>query len=246
MKNRVLVIVAAGLVVMGGVLFFMSRPSRDEPTRGPAPIAAPKPARTPDTAAPASSSAARPTAPKPAQPSPMVAPEAPPTTGTLVIESDVPDTSVFIDRVYLGNAPVTARDVAPGPHRINLSATGYDGYVETIDVVPGARTIAVRFKEIRLDATLAVVHKHAMGSCTGTLHATPQGLSYDTANKNDAFAAPLTGLEAFTMDYLAKTLRVKIKGGKSYNFTDPDGNVNRLYLFHQDVDKVRQRLIAGR
>jgi hypothetical protein len=176
----------------------------------------------------------------------LAAPEPPPTTGTLLIESDVPDTSVFLDRVYLGNAPVTARDVPPGPHRLNLSAAGYEGFVDTIDVAPGPRTLSFKFKEVRLDATLAVVHKHAVGSCTGTLHATPQGLTYDTTNKGDAFSVALTGPETFSMDYLEKNLRAKIKGGRTYNFTDPEGNVNRLYLFHQDVEKARQRLLGGR
>jgi hypothetical protein len=244
-KNRVLVIIAAGLIVLGGAtaFFYVSGPPRVEPARPePPPVVTPTPARKPDPT-PVPSPAVAPRAGA-AESSPAATPEASPTTGTLIIESDVPETSVFLDRVYLGNAPVTARDVPPGPHRVNLSASGYDGYVDTIDVVPGTRTISAKFKEIRLDATLAVVHKHAMGSCTGTLHATPQGLTYESSNKDDAFTAPLTGLETFTMDYLAKTLRLKVKGGKSYNFTDPDGNVNRLYLFHQDVDKVRQRLIG--
>ena len=158
----------------------------------------------------------------------------------------MPDTSVFIDRVYLGSAPVTAANLAPGPHRLNMSATGYDGISETIDVEPGTRTISVEFKAIKLDERIAVIHKHAIGSCTGTLRASPQGLTYETANENDAFAAPLTSLEAFEVDYLKKNLKVKIRGGKTYNFAAADNDVDRLYLFHQAVDKVRQRLAAGK
>jgi hypothetical protein len=44
------------------------------------------------------------------------------------------------------------------------------------------------------------------------------------------------------VDYLAKELRVKLKKGKRYEFTDPDANADRLFVFQRDVDKVRQRL----
>ena len=47
------------------------------------------------------------------------------------------------------------------------------------------------------------------------------------------------------MDYLQKNLRVKLRGGKQYNFTDPDGNADRLFVFHRDVDKARERLAKG-
>ena len=63
-----------------------------------------------------------------------------PTVATLTFESDVPDTSVFVDRRYLGKTPLTTTDVAPGEHHINLSPAGYDPHVETITVAPGERT----------------------------------------------------------------------------------------------------------
>jgi hypothetical protein len=163
--------------------------------------------------------------------------------GTLIVESDVPDTGVFIDRVFVGTAPVTIKDIKPGPHGIRASATGFDGYDETIDVAAGTRTLSLTFKAIKLDASIAVVHKHAIGSCSGTLKATPQGLTYDTTNKGDAFSTPLTNLETFAVDYLEKNLRVKIKNGKTLNFTDPDGKADRLYAFHKDTDKARERLL---
>jgi hypothetical protein len=174
--------------------------------------------------------------------------EAPPPTaevGTLRITSDVPGAQVFIDRQFIGAAPVTADNVAPGSHQLNVSADGFDGIAQTIDVTPGPREIAVRFREVRLDAKIAVIHKHRIGSCQGTLVATPQGLRYDTPNKDDAFTVPLSDLDTFQVDYLEKTLRVKSRKGKQYNFTDPDGNADRLFVFHRDVDKARARLGKG-
>jgi hypothetical protein len=241
-ENRVVLILGVGVVVVlgiAGAIYLMQPP--DAPPSSPAPaVVAPKPTVAPvDEPKPV----ATPAAPKPAT-TPSPTPDAAPLTGTLVFESDVPDTSVFIDRVYIGTVPVTAHDVKPGTHTLKLSAAGYEGFAETIEVTPGTRTLTYKFKEVRLDATLAVVHKHAMGSCSGTLRATPQGLTYDTTNKADAFTAPLTDLETFTVDYIQKNLRVKVKKGKVFNFTDPDGKADRLQLFFDEVEKARLRLIG--
>jgi hypothetical protein len=44
------------------------------------------------------------------------------------------------------------------------------------------------------------------------------------------------------VDYQDKNLRIKLRKGKQFNFTDPDGNADRLFVFHRDVEKARQRL----
>jgi hypothetical protein len=168
-----------------------------------------------------------------------------PDVGSLHIDSDVPGAQVFIDREFLGTAPLTANNIKPGQHRLNVSAEGYEGIAETLDVEPGPRDIKVRFKEVRLDASIDVVHKHRLGSCRGKLSATSQGLRYTTTEKDDAFNVGLLDLEMFQVDYLEKTLRVKLKKGKQYNFTDPEGNADRLFVFHRDVEKARERLKNG-
>jgi hypothetical protein len=243
---RALIIIVGGLVVVGGIgafLFFAKPPEET----APAPVSATPTVRTPTPTAAAPTPTPRSAEPTPAKPEPTPTPEAAPTTATLVFESDVPDTGVFIDRVFVGTAPVTAKNIKPGPHTVNFSATGYEGQVESIDVEAGTRTFSIKFKEVRLNASVTgVVHKHAMGSCTGALKATPAGLTYETANKGDAFTAALTDLETFEMDYLAKTLRLKIKGGKSFSFTEPEAKADRLYAFHKEVDSARQRLLKGR
>ena len=201
-----------------------------------APADAPRAPRRPATAA---SDAA---APEPA--APPVA-EAAPTVGTLRIETDVPGAQVFLDRVFVGTAPVTAENVKPGTHTLNVSAEGFDGVARTIEVEPGSRDLTIRFREVRLDTRLAVVHKHRMGSCTGTLSASPAGLRYETADKDDPFTATFADVESFQVDYTEKNLKVKLRKGKQFNFTDPDGNADRLFVFHRDVDKARQRLAKG-
>ena len=181
------------------------------------------------------------------QPVSAAAPEpAPPETvselGTLRIEADVPRAQVFIDRQFVGTTPLTAANVKPGTHQVNVTAEGFDGIAQTIDVEPGPRDLSFRFREVRLDAALAVVHKHGMGSCQGRLVATVDGLRYETADKDDGFTAPLSELEGFEVDYQAKNLRITLRKGRQFNFTDPDGNADRLLVFHRDVDRARQRL----
>jgi hypothetical protein len=217
------------------------------PARGTAPApghveTATRPPNASSAAATASAPSRRSTArarPEPAAP----ATPAPPTGGVLHINSDVPGASVFIDRQFVGVTPVTAPNVPPGTHQLNLSATGYSGIAQSVDVEPGPRDLLFTFKDVRLDAAIDVVHKHRLGSCKGRLVATPQGLRYETTDKNDAFSAPLTSLGLLEVDYLAKTLHVNVKG-RQYDFTDPDGNADRLFVFHRDVDAARKKLSA--
>jgi len=238
------------LLVASGIGFYLM--SRPEPAPAPAAttpapvvVPPPPPASAPPAVEPPRTPSRRAAAP-PVTPAPPPA-EAPPPADvvTLRIDSDVSGAQVFIDRQFIGAAPVTTTDVKPGTHQINVSAIGYDQYAQSIDLTPGSRDVMVRFKEVRLDAKAEVVHKHGVGSCRGTLIATPQGLRYDTTNKGDAFMVTLTNLEVFAVDYLEKNLKVKIKGGKQYNFTDPMGNADNLFVFQRDVDKARQRLLKG-
>jgi hypothetical protein len=168
-----------------------------------------------------------------------------PDAGTLHIETDVPNAQVFIDRQFIGTAPVTAANVKPGTHQLNVSAEGFEGIARSIEVEAGSRDLMIRFREVKLDTRAAVVHKHGIGSCRGELVATPQGLEYVTDNKDDRFMVPMADLEQFAVNYQDKNLRVKVRRGKQYNFTDPDGNADRLFVFHRDVDKARQRLASG-
>ncbi len=256
--NRTVIALGAAVVVIGGAYLLMNRSASDEaPADQPvAAPAAPRPgtdAPAPEPSAPAAPAgtarkprpdvAPPPSAPEPAAPPPVA--EAAPETGTLHIETDVPGAQVFIDRQFVGASPVTAPNIKPGTHQLNVSVEGYDGIAQTIDVEPGPREIRLRFKEVRLDLRIAVVHKHRMGSCQGRLLATPQGLRYETSDKDDAFTASMADLETFQIDYLEKNLKVKLRKGKQFNFTDPDGNADKLFVFHRDVEKARERLKKG-
>jgi hypothetical protein len=210
----------------------------------PPAVSAPEPVATPS----ATPSETKPRPRKKAEPPPPAAPAAPaaPTTGELHISSDVPGAMVFLDRVYLGTTPVTAKDVTPGSHKLNASADGYDGYSDTIEVAPGPADIAIRFKEVRINESVDVVHKHGVGSCEGRLVADPQGVRYETTNKDDAFSLKYGEVETLEVDYLKKNLRIKRRGGKTWNFTTKAPTADPLFVFHRNVDKVRQQLAGGK
>lgn len=251
-NGRVLVIaLLAAAVVLGGGWYLIRRsevPPAAGEVRETGSVPAPAPTETPSSAAvtPGREAASRTRAEAPASAADAPAPEAAaPTQGTLHVSTDVPGAQVFLDRTFIGASPVTIPNVTPGPHRLNVSAEGFDGVVRDLDVQPGPADVNVRLREVLLNVSANVIHKHRVGSCNGQLSATPQGMRYETTDRDDVFSVALDALETFEVDYLAKTLRVKLRGGKSYNFTDPDGNADRLFVFHRDVDKARARLAKG-
>jgi hypothetical protein len=168
-----------------------------------------------------------------------------PTTATLEFETDVAGVEVFIDRNPVGVAPVTVRDVTPGSHRLNLSAPGYEPVSEGIVVEAGVRRFVYTFKQVRLDLKTEVIHKHRIGQCRGTLIATQHGLRYDTTDKDDAFSAAIPDIDILQIDYLQNRLRIGLPNGKRYDFSDPAGNADHLFVFHRDLEKARERLKRG-
>lgn len=236
-------VVFVGFTVAGIAVGVMVLRERPEPSAAARPAPAPVPEAVPDADAPEAEPA--PFVPRsPAlAPGPASAPvEAPRELGRLRIDSDVPGANVFLDREFIGTTPVVAEGVPPGAHRLNVSADGYDGVAETIDVEPGPREILIRLAEVRLDAAVAVVHDHRFGECAGQLVATPDGLRYETTNENDGFAVSLLDLETFDVDYLEKTLTVEIARGRRYTFTDPEDDADRLFVFHRDVARAAEQL----
>jgi hypothetical protein len=215
-NRSVLALLSIGVGFLGGSIltYNLMRPSPE--ASGPAAaVEAPplRPSREAPPPAPVPPRVARRAPPARAEPAPPP-PEsavAPLSVSLLHIDSDVPGAQVFLDREFLGAAPVTAASVTTGTHRINVSAQGYEGVAETIEVSPGPRTITIKLREVRLDAKLDVVHKHRLGSCQGQLVATPRGVRYETTDSGDAFTSPLVDLEVFEVDYLEKNLRVKLR-----------------------------------
>jgi hypothetical protein len=255
---RRLLLVVALLVALGvgaGVYVGLIKTSWSPSAPPPAAVKAPEPAAAvsrpvpevkradPAPPPPAARPARRASAPKPEPAAPSPAPVA--AVGLLTIDSDVPGAQIFIDREFVGTAPVRAHEVAPGTHRVNVSAPGLEGVAETIDVAPGPRELMIKLREVRLAAEIDVIHKHRMGSCKGRLVATPRGMRYEASDQGDRFDVALADFETLEVDYLKKNLKLKIRKGRTFDFTDPAGNADHLFVFHRDVVKARERLLKG-
>jgi hypothetical protein len=166
----------------------------------------------------------------------------------LRVTADVPGAYVFLDRKFLGSTPLASRDVAPGRYQLNVQVEGRPPAVRTIEVLADAPTVvevtlppAAKTPEAMaaVAAAVAVVHQHGVGSCEGMLRATGDGFRYETAHK-DAFSLPYASVETFTVDYAEKRLRLKQRGGRTWNFTTAAANADPLFVFHRDVEAARK------
>jgi len=235
-----LIVVALGIAVA----WWLRPAAEHHPPPAAAPVAKPAVGATPTPVAPSPATAPRTSrsARPDVKPGPAPATVAP-ATPTLHVSSDVEGAHVFVDRQYVGNTPLETREVTPGRHQVNVSAEGYDGVSENVNVAESGKTdLHVSLKTVTLDASVPVIHKHAMGSCEGMLRADAGGLRYDTENAPDAFSIALSDLEAFSTNYAAKTLKVKKRGGKTWNFTTKAPNADSLVSFQQAVDNARRKI----
>lgn len=244
-------IVLGGSVLASFVWWMVSRPAnRVAPPAAPAVTSAPVEA-VPEVAPPVKPTTAPPRAragndtpaeAEPANPAPVAAAATP----LLRVVGDVAGADVFVDRTFVGKTPFETRAITAGSHQIHVSAEGFDGMSRRVEVRADAPTeVTFSLKAVVLDAAVQVVHKHRLGSCDGRLSADLTGLRYAPTRGDDAFHAPLTGLETLAMDYQDKELRVKLKNGKSFSFTTKAANADQLLVFHRDVEKARKRLAGG-
>ena len=238
------------VIALGAMLAWWLRPVPQPPAQaGPeAPRPAPAvavPSSEPAPATPAMPSdrpvrRARPRAGATPVPEAETAPAALP---RLKVTSDVEGAFVFVDRQFVGKTPLDTGEVTPGHHQLKVTSEGYDGVSQGVEIAEtGATEVEVSLKTVRLDTSVDVVHKHGLGSCQGKLLADVHGLRYETSNRDDAFTLAFADLETFTLDYLQKTLRMKKRAGRTWNFTTRAADADPLLVFQRDVDRARARL----
>ncbi|MDE2972394.1 MAG: PEGA domain-containing protein [Acidobacteriota bacterium] len=162
--------------------------------------------------------------------------------GSITVESDVAGANVFLNRNFKGNTPVTIADLQPGEYNLTVAVEGRDVVSRKVEVGRRAVPVRVEFGDLvaALEVRVAVVHKHRFGSCEGTLVATPEGFDYQTDHK-DAFRLSFGETERFEIDYLQNNLRLKVRGGRTYNFESPSEDVDALFVFHRDVTAFREQ-----
>jgi hypothetical protein len=93
-------------------------------------------------------------------------------------------------------------------------------------------------------AAIEVVHKHKLGSCRGRLSVGAAGLRYEPTRPGHGFAVPLASVERLESDPRKKVLAVKLRGGRTYNFTDPGNRPEPLQAFQKAFAKPRPRVGA--
>ena len=238
-RRIVIVLLLAAAGVAGYFLF--SSPPEPEPVVAVREAPAPPPAAEPEPEPAPVRPAPRPAPPPEPEPEPE---PPPPPTNVLRVTSDVDGAQVFLDRQFLGNTPLDMADLEPGTHQVNVSAQGYEGIAQTVQISDEPVDLSVEFRVVRLDEAIDVVHKHRFGSCQGRLVANLQGFHYQTEHE-DAFSVQLDQVEEFEIDYLEQALHLKVRGGRDYNFTDEQETADPLFVFHRDVEKARQRLAQG-
>lgn len=231
--------------VVASLIWYLLMPAPEAPQPESAPEVASAPAPEREAPAPAAEpGTARPPDPAPAREEPAPPPPAPSPSGPLLrVRGDVEGADVFIDRTFVGKTPFETRKVTAGAHQINVSAPGYDGVSERVTVAADEPTeLTFSLRTVALDAAVAVVHKHAFGSCQGQLTATLDGLSYRPSAGNDGFFVKFDLLEQFDVQYQEKQLRVKIRSGRTFNFTTEAPSADPLFVFHRDVEQARAKV----
>ena len=237
------------VVLAAGAAYLLVSALREPPleVERAAPVEAPPPPPAEPVEPEPEVAEAPPPPPRPApRPEPPPEPEPPPPPPPIVLRvtSDVPGADIFINREYAGTTPFESHDIVPGRYRLNVSASGYEGHAEDVEITSELTAVDVRFRLVRLDERVPVVHKHRFGDCEGELVASTAGITYDT-DDDDAFEVALDALEEFAVDYLDHNLRIKVRGGRTYNFTDQQENADALFVFHREVEEARERLAAG-
>ena len=181
-------------------------------------------------------------APPPASPAETAAP----TLATLVLDSDVPGASVFVNREYVGTTPLRLDRLEPGAKQLKLTADGYEGIERAVELSAGNNPVTVRFREVRLNKRMAVNHKHGWAAAKGPWSLPWMGSPTKRRTRTTLSSCAYAQVETFLVDYLEKNLRVKQKSGKTWNFTDKAAaNADALFVFHRDVEAARKKLAEG-
>ena len=65
-------------------------------------------------------------------------------------------------------------------------------------------------------------------------------LTYATAHKEDGFRVAFSEIDAFDLDAASRNLRIRRRGGKTWNFTTRDDASAALASFHKDAARFRR------
>lgn len=150
------------------------------------------------------------------------APAAPALAPPKLVVQSVAGAQVVIDGRPVGQTDSNGRleiSRAPaGEHTVEVVANKpYNNFKQKVKLSPGSvTTIAAK-----LQASMPVEHKHAFGSCNGTLIVDESRVHYQASNGNDSFDAPLTSVKKAGPADSGKGFYLEIAGAKRYVFHAP-------------------------
>ena len=110
------------------------------------------------------------------------------------------------------HAPVTAENVKPGTHQVNVSAEGSTESRRRSTSSPASRSPFASGGPAQRDARRGPQAPHGIVPGAAGRHA--EGIRYDTTTRTIGSPA-LADLESF-VDYQDKNLRIKVRKGKQY------------------------------
>jgi hypothetical protein len=173
----------------------------------------------------------------------------------LVITSDVRGADVYLNGNRVGKTPHKATPLAPGNYDVKVVHEGYETFEEQVQVQTQDDSIHAALRpmgaenntpektaataapvDIRgLGESVAVKHKHRIGSCEGVLRSEGEGLRFETDHK-DAFFAAYADVEELSLDESKLTL--KVRNGRKYDFTEQNDDPEALLAFHERVGEA--------
>jgi hypothetical protein len=134
--------------------------------------------------------------------------------------------------------PATAPAAAPDPTAAG-SPTG-EAAPDAAESEPAPTPAPPAPVASRLDTRVSVVHKHRFGDCEGTLRAAAGTLTYSTSHKEDAFQLPFAEIDTFDLAPDKKNLRIRRRGGRTWNFTTRGEAGLALTAFHKEASARRR------
>ena len=152
---------------------------------------------------------------------------------------------VFIDRRYAGTTPFESYEVEPGRHRINVSAPGYEGHAEDVEITAELTAVDVRFRQ----NPAGPAHP---GRPQAPFRPTARATSWPRRAGSPTRPTTTTRSRcAWTDSRSSRSTTWRTTCGSRCgadgptNFTDGEENADTLFVFHRAVEEARGRLARG-
>lgn len=140
-----------------------------------------------------------------------------PLPAKLVVET-LPGAQVSLDGRAAGQANSQGRlevdQLTPGQHAVQVALTGFQDYKQSVSLLPGGSTTF----SAGLLYVIYVVHRHPVGSCSGTLIAGRGRIEYRATSGNHSFDQPSSEIKDLGPAHFENAFYIEMKGAKRFFF----------------------------